>query len=200
MRRTLLMSASAILFTFVATAMTQDQDPPRDPTRNTDPRFTTTMRPVVMGTTHAVVSMKPQATETAMRILEAGGNAFDAGVAGQAVLALADPAMNGIGADAEILVYDATAKKVISINASGPAPRLATVEWYQKNAKGRIPSDDSLLAATVPGTIDAWFTLLDRWGGRPRRCCGRPSTRERAASRRPGDRSTTRPFRAIRPA
>ena len=57
--------------------------------------------PVVSGRQYAVSSMKPQATEAAMRILDAGGNAFDAAVAGQAVLALVDPAMNGYGSDAE---------------------------------------------------------------------------------------------------
>ncbi len=121
-------------------------------------------RPVLMGRHHAVSSMKPQATDAAARILEAGGNAFDAAVAGQAVLALVDPAMNGYGADAVILVYDAKTRTVVSINAEGPAPRLATVEWYQKNREGRIPVNDSLLSAIVPGVVDAWYVLLDRWG------------------------------------
>lgn len=123
-----------------------------------------TMRPVISGRHFAVSSMKPQATEAAARILEAGGNAFDAAVAGQAVLALVDPALNGYGSDAMLLVYDAKAKRVWSINAGGPAPRLATIEWYEKNSGGKLPVNDSLLAATVPGVIDAWYVLLDRWG------------------------------------
>src|SRR5688572_6856676 len=109
MRHALIVVTSAAILGLGAASMTQEQDPPRDPSQNTDPRFTTTTRPVIMGATHAVSSMKPQATDAAMRILDAGGNAFDAAVAGQAVLALADPAMNGIGADAEILIYDAKA-------------------------------------------------------------------------------------------
>ena len=117
-----------------------------------------------MGRRHAVSSMKPEATEAAARILEAGGNAFDAAVAGQAVLALTDPAMNGIGADAVILVYDAKAGRVVSINAEGPAPKLATVDWYRTHHDGIIPLNDSLLSAIVPGVVDAWYTLLDRWG------------------------------------
>jgi gamma-glutamyltranspeptidase/glutathione hydrolase len=108
--------------------------------------------------------MKPQATEAAVRVLEAGGNAFDAAVAGQAVLALVDPAMNGIGGDAVILVYDASAARVVSIDAGGPAPRLATIDWYARHHGGRLVVDDSLLSAVVPGVIDAWFTLLARWG------------------------------------
>src|SRR4051812_31794814 len=58
---------------------------------------TRTMRPVISGRKYAVSTMKQQATEAGVRILEAGGNAFDAAVASQAVLALVDPAMNGYG-------------------------------------------------------------------------------------------------------
>ena len=83
------------------------QDQPEAPARG--PR---TMRPVIMGQQYAVSSMKHQATEAAVRILEAGGNAFDATVAGQAVLALVNPASNGFGSDAVILVYHAKTKKV----------------------------------------------------------------------------------------
>jgi len=63
-----------------------------------------------------------------------------------------------------ILVYDAKAKTVVSINAEGTAPRLATIEWYQKNLGGKLPESDTLLSGTVPGVVDAWYTLLDRWG------------------------------------
>jgi gamma-glutamyltranspeptidase/glutathione hydrolase len=155
-----LLSAALVVFVGVpvVTAMIQD------PETSDNPRATSTTRPVIMGRHHAVSSMKPQATDAAVRILEAGGNAFDATVAGHAVLALVDPAMNGYGADAVALIYDAKTQKVVSINAEGPAPKLATIEWYQKNRNGRIPSNDTLLAAIVPGAIDAWYTMLDRWG------------------------------------
>jgi gamma-glutamyltranspeptidase/glutathione hydrolase len=123
-----------------------------------------TARPVIIGRQYAVSSMKHQATEAAVRILEAGGNAFDAAVAGQAVLALVDPASNSYGSDAVVLVYDAKSKKVISINAEGTAPKLATIDWYKEHQDGKLPVDDGLLSATVPGVVDAWYTLLDRWG------------------------------------
>jgi gamma-glutamyltranspeptidase/glutathione hydrolase len=123
-----------------------------------------TMRPVVRGQHFAVASMKAEATRAAERILEKGGNAFDAIVAGQAVLGIVDAAMNGIGADATLLVYDAKTRKVYSINAEGTAPKLATIEWYKEHNNGKLPVNDSLLSATVPGCIDAWYILLDRWG------------------------------------
>ncbi len=123
-----------------------------------------TMRPIIRGTHAAVSSMKPEATRAAENILRAGGNAFDAAVAGQAVLALVDPAANGIGSDAEILIYDAKTRQPYSINAEAPAPKLATIEWYNKNNGGKIPTNDGLLSGSIPGTVDAWYILLDRWG------------------------------------
>ena len=132
----------------------QDQDEVR----------TGTARPVIRGRTVAAASMKPEATRAAEGILQAGGNAFDAAVASQAVLGLVDAASNGVGSDAVILVYDAKAKTVVSLNAEGTAPKLATIEWYQKNLGGKLPESDTLLSGTVPGVVDAWYLLLDRWG------------------------------------
>lgn len=123
-----------------------------------------TMRPVIRGRQYAVSSMKSQATEAAVRILEAGGNAFDAAVAGQAVLALVDPTLNGIGSDTVVLVYDAKSKKVFSINGEGTAPKLATIDWYKQHNDGKLPSSDGLLAASTPGVVDAWYLMLDQWG------------------------------------
>ena len=57
---------------------------------------TQTMRPVIRGRHAAVASMKAEATEAARRILDAGGNAFDAAVAGQAALAVTDFSLNGV--------------------------------------------------------------------------------------------------------
>jgi gamma-glutamyltranspeptidase/glutathione hydrolase len=125
------------------------------------------MRPVIRGRHAAVATMKPEATEAARRILQAGGNAFDAAVGGQAALAVTDFALNGVGSDAVILLYDARAKAVVSINAEPRAPRLATIEWYQKNNGGKIPTSDGLLSGGIPGVVDAWYLLLDRWGTLP---------------------------------
>jgi gamma-glutamyltranspeptidase/glutathione hydrolase len=123
-----------------------------------------TMRPVIRGTDYAVSTRKPQAAQVAERILRAGGNAFDAAVACQAALGITDAASNGVGSDAFILIYDAKAKHVYSINAEGTAPQLATIDWYKEHEGGKLPVNDGLLAGTVPGVVDAWYTLLDRWG------------------------------------
>lgn len=123
-----------------------------------------TMRPVVRGIDYAISTRTPQASQVGEQILRAGGNAFDAAVASQAALAITDPASNGVGSDACILIYDSQSKQVISINAEGPAPRLATIEWYRKNNGGKIPDSDGLLSGTVPGVVDAWYIILERWG------------------------------------
>jgi gamma-glutamyltranspeptidase len=116
------------------------------------------------GNNYAISSRKPQATQVGERILRGGGNAFDAAVAAFAALAVTDAAMTGFGGDAFVLVYDATRKKVLSINAGGTAPRLATIEWFQQHAGGKIPVNDGLLAASLPGVFDACYILLERWG------------------------------------
>jgi len=123
-----------------------------------------TMRPVIRGRQAAVASMKAEATEAARQILAKGGNAFDAAVGGQAALAVTDFSLNGMGSDAVLLVYNAREKRVYSINAEPRAPKLATIEWYEKNNGGKIPESDGLLSGGIPGVVDAWYTLLDRWG------------------------------------
>ena len=123
-----------------------------------------TMRPVLRGRHAAVASMKAEATEAARRILEQGGNAFDAVVGGQAALAVTDFSLNGLGSDAVLLIYNAQEKKVYSVNAEPRAPKLATIEWYEKNNGSKIPESDGLLSGGLPGVVDAWYTLLDRWG------------------------------------
>src|SRR5262245_26336129 len=128
---------SALLLACALVAAAQDDDVPTGGA---------TMRPVIRGRQAAVSSMKPEATEAARRILQAGGNAFDAAVGGQAALAVTDFALNGVGSDAVVLVWDAKTRTVFSLNAEPRAPRLATIEWHQKNNDGKLPSSDGLLA------------------------------------------------------
>src|SRR5881398_2205087 len=156
MRTAKMIAIGVMILLSTGMTMGQEQESPEVTNR--------TMRPEVRGQHFAVAAMKAEATRAAERVLEKGGNAFDAIVAGQAVLGLVDGAMNGIGADATLLIYDAKTKKVYSLNAEGTAPRLATIEWNKEHNGGKLPISDSLLAGTVPGCIDAWYILLDRWG------------------------------------
>ncbi len=129
-----------------------------------EPASRTTTRPVIRGTSYAVSTRKPQATQVAERILRAGGNAFDAAVAAFAMLAVTDPAMTGLGADACILIYDASERKVLSINGAGTAPKLATIDWYNEHCDGKIPVNEGLLSASLPTAVDVCYVMLARWG------------------------------------
>jgi len=148
---------SFVLFAACLNAQSGDDAPPQASAGQT-------MKPLVRGTQYAVASMMPQATLAAEHVLRSGGNAFDAVVAGQAVLGVVQPNLSGVGSDAVLLIYDAKQKKVFSLNAEGTAPKLATIEWYKANQGGKIPVNDSLLSGTVPGAVDAWYILLSRWG------------------------------------
>jgi gamma-glutamyltranspeptidase / glutathione hydrolase len=157
------------LLALVSTPLTAEQQAANtrqttEAVQNDAPVAPRQMRPVLRGRDYAVSSMKAEATAAAVRILDAGGNAFDAIVAGQAVLSLVDPDSNGFGSDAQILLYDAKKKEVVAIDAEGTAPKLATIDWYNKNNGGKLPNSDGLLAASTPGVVDAWYILLDRWG------------------------------------
>src|SRR5437867_4389785 len=118
-KRTLVLCMLIACLGFVANAVALGPDAPRPRTR----------RPVIRGRQAAVSSMKAEPTEAARRILQTGGNAFDAAVGGQAALAVTDFALNGVGSDAVVLLYDSRAHKVFSINAEPRAPKLATIEW-----------------------------------------------------------------------
>jgi gamma-glutamyltranspeptidase / glutathione hydrolase len=177
MKRRKFLAVAAAAAPLATAQQQQQQRPQRPPTAGGDaaapaegeadsnpPNPNQTMKQLARGTDYAAASMAPQPTMVAERILRAGGNAFDAIVAGQAVLGLAQPSLNGVGSDATLLVWDAKAQKVWSINAEGTAPKLATIDWYKANQAGKIPVNDSLLSGTVPGAVDAWYILLSRWG------------------------------------
>lgn len=157
MRSTTRLCLSALLL-LSATAL-----PAQDATQVTN-RIDRQTRPVLRGRSYAVSSMRPEGSQAAEQILRAGGNAFDAAVAAQAVLALVDAPNNGIGSDAMLLVYDAKAAQSHSVNAEGTAPKLASIDWYKQHQQGKIPVSEGLLSGTVPGAVDAWYTLLNRWG------------------------------------
>src|ERR1017187_10147582 len=135
MPRRSLLAAWIVVLSFVPQTLTQSSDSEGQ-----------TMRPVIRGRQAAVASMKAEATEAERRILAMGGKAFDASVGGQAALAVTDFSLNGLGSNPARLLYNAKDKKVYSVNAEPRAPRLATIEWYEKNNGGKIPESDGLLS------------------------------------------------------
>ena len=115
------------------------------------------------GTFGAVASTHWLATATAMSVLERGGNAFDATVAGAFVLAVAEPDQNGLGGEVPILVRAAANGQVRVICGQGPAPAAATPEAFARLGLDLIPGS-GVLAACVPGSFDAWMLLARDFG------------------------------------
>ena len=106
------------------------------------------------------------ATEAAVRVLENGGNAIDAAVAVNAMLGLVEPHMNGIGGDMFAIVWDAKSGELYGLNGSGRAPMSLSADKVPANDDGTIPLY-SPYSWTVPGTVDGWFELHDKFGKLP---------------------------------
>ena len=104
------------------------------------------------------------AAQSGLAVLMDGGNAADAIVAVAASLAVLYPHMTGIGGDVFFLYYDAARGEVVGYNGSGAAAAAATIDHYHERKLDTIPERGGAAALTVPGTIDAWFALHERFG------------------------------------
>src|SRR3546814_13987258 len=107
----------------------------------------------------------PLASQAAVRILQAGGNAMDAAVAASAVLSVVDPAASGVGGDIFYTYYDAASGRIDSLVGSGRAGAQAELGRFQ----GGIPSFGPLVA-TVPGIVQGWEDEIGRASCRARVC------------------------------
>ena len=116
-------------------------------------------RPVVMGTHGMVAAEHPLEALAGFHVLDGGGNAFDAAVAAFYMTAVVEQHQAGIGGDAYILAWLASEKRVVFINGTGPAPKLATREFYHK--LGGIP-EAGPLSSTVPGAVAAFDLALKK--------------------------------------
>lgn len=107
----------------------------------------------------------PLATQVALDTLRAGGSAVDAAIAANAALGLMEPTGNGIGGDLFAIVWDPKTRKLHGYNGSGRSPRALTLDWFRDNGLTRIPRHGPL-PVTVPGAVDGWFALHERFGRR----------------------------------
>ncbi|WP_062214144.1 gamma-glutamyltransferase family protein [Streptomyces sp. NBRC 109706] len=123
-----------------------------------------TTRPTLRGTFGMVSSTHWLASQSAMAVLEDGGNAYDAAVAAGFVLQVVEPHLNGPGGDVPIIVAPAGGE-VRVLCGQGPAPAGASVAHYTGLGLELVPGTGPL-AAVVPGAFDAWLTLLRDHGTR----------------------------------
>ena len=120
-------------------------------------------RSMVISRYGIVAAESPLAAQAGARMLENGGNAVDAAIATNAVMGVVSPMMNGIGGDLFAIVYDAKAKTLYGLNASGWAPKGLTIEFLQKQGLREMPQS-GVNAITVPGAVDGWQKLADKFG------------------------------------
>jgi len=120
-------------------------------------------RSPVLATEAMAATSQPLATQAALDIMQKGGNAIDAAIAANAVLGLVEPTGNGIGGDLYAIVWDAKTKKLYGLNSSGRSPKSLSREWFIENGHSKIPSHGPL-SVSVPGAVDGWFMLHERFG------------------------------------
>jgi gamma-glutamyltranspeptidase/glutathione hydrolase len=110
-----------------------------------------------------VGTSQPLATSAALKILEAGGNAFDAAVAAAAVLNVTEPYMTGIGGDMFALAWSTKEGKLVGLDASGRAGSKVSAEAMRAAGETRVPYQGPR-SVTVPGALSGWQALLDSYG------------------------------------
>jgi gamma-glutamyltranspeptidase/glutathione hydrolase len=120
-------------------------------------------RSEVIGQNGMVATSHPLATQIGLDILKQGGSAIDAAIAANVALGLMEPTGNGIGGDLFAIIWDAKTKKLHGLNASGPAPKNITIDYFVEKGLKKIPSYGPL-PVTVPGTVDGWVKLHEKFG------------------------------------
>ena len=119
-------------------------------------------RPTIRGRRHVAASCHYLATQAAFAILEAGGNAIDAGVAAGITLAVVEPEWVNFGGVAPIILYSAAEDRVVTISGLGTWPKSMSPTYFRDQHGGKIPR--GLLRSVVPAAADAWITALKHYG------------------------------------
>lgn len=123
-------------------------------------------RSEVIAVNGMVASSHPLATQIGLDVLKAGGSAADAAIAVNAALGLMEPTGNGIGGDLLAIVWDAKTGRLHGLNATGKSGSRANREWFAENGYSKIPSYGPQ-TVTVPGAVDGWFMLHEKFGRLP---------------------------------
>ena len=113
-----------------------------------------------------VATSQPLATMVAIDILKNGGTAVDAAIAANACQGLMEACSCGIGGDLFAIVWEAKTQQLYGLNASGRSPAQLTPNEFRKRGLEAIP-DYGPLPVTVPGCVDGWFELHERFGRLP---------------------------------
>ncbi len=140
---------------FIPTVSTQAAD------RITGHAFAT--RSEVIARNGMAATSHPLATQIALDILKKGGSAVDAAIGANAALGLMEPTGNGMGGDLFAIIWDAESGQLHGLNASGRSPQSLTINDFRNRELQYIPPYGPL-PITVPGCVDGWFELHDKFG------------------------------------
>jgi gamma-glutamyltranspeptidase/glutathione hydrolase len=103
------------------------------------------------------------ASEVGAQVLRDGGNAIDAAIAANAVLCVVYPHMTSVGGDLMAIVWPAGAAAPVGLIGAGRSGELATIDAVRSRGHEQMP-ERGILTVTVPGTVEAWSRLLERFG------------------------------------
>ena len=120
------------------------------------------LRPTIMGTRHVVAAGHYLAAEAGFEILEAGGNAIDAGVGAGLALCVVQSDYVNLAGVAPIMIFLAERDEVVTVSGLGVWPAAATLDLFLREYDGAIPK--GILRTVVPAAPDAWITALARYG------------------------------------
>ena len=132
--------------------------------RLTGEPFTT--RSEILARNGMAATSQPLATQVALDILKKGGSAMDAAIAANAVLGLVEPASCGIGGDIFAIVWSAADEKLYGFNGSGRSPKSISIDHFKERGMDYVPFTGPL-PVTVPGCVDGWFALHEKFGKLP---------------------------------
>ncbi len=119
-------------------------------------------RPTIAVTRHAIAAGHYLAATAGFAILEAGGNAIDAGCAAGIALGVLQSDLVDVAGVAPIMIYLAEKKEVVTIAGLGAWPKALDPELFMREHGGKIPK--GVLRTVVPAAPDAWITALRRYG------------------------------------
>ncbi len=170
-RRTFLAALPASAVAIGALAQSRTDNPNRDrPDVHGGDRIdgaTFASRSAAWGLSGAAATAHPLASLAALDMLRLGGSAVDAAVAANAVLGLVEPIACGVGGDCFVMLWDPKTGKVEGLNGSGRSPQGLSLDTVRGRAKnGLIPSYGAV-SVSVPGAVDAWWVLHQRYGRLP---------------------------------
>ncbi len=113
-----------------------------------------------------VCTSHPLASQIGLDILKQGGNAIDAAIAANAALGLMEPTGCGVGGDLFAIVWDAKTQKLYGLNGSGRSPKSMSLDTLKAMGLEKIPAYGPL-PVSVPGAVDGWTSLHDKFGSMP---------------------------------